>query len=82
MGLNVFYGFIVDYSFVGVKGFYLVSFLIYLIDYDAKIKALGGGANITTLHAHGQLHFPKASMVCPPSLPLGLKKLHCFFCFF
>jgi hypothetical protein len=30
------------------------------IDFDTKRKMVGGGANITTLRAHGQLHFPKS----------------------
>jgi hypothetical protein len=49
------------------------------LDFDVKRKILGGGANITTLHAHGQLHFPKTSMVFSPSLPFGQKKVHFFF---
>jgi hypothetical protein len=46
---------------------------------DAKTKMAGGGANITTLRAHGQLHFPKAARVLPPSLLSGQKRLQCFF---
>ncbi len=42
-------------------------------------KGQGGGANISTLHAHSNIHFPKIARIVTTSLLAGQKKLQCFF---